>query len=374
MDKLTNIHDRDRICDIGAEVAKKLQQKEKVNNFYRYKAKNLYEEAKRFALEGEISPNSYIGATHWLKEALGDLKKINPKSTEDVILENSWKKLLTEFNKKMSEGLEQVYVEFDATSLIEENNRRLEELKKYNSDILMTLHLFTKEHLLGYEYFSQETETTLADMVGRVTLGNGAKEIPNSDSKKDKAVQSLNSYLGLCVIRIEELRKNIIQNFNKDDLDQSIIFFIKENPLLPQQKLNQIFAAIQFGFFENWIVSSYIIPAQIESILRIRLQNAGIYSLKTNENLTQQDNLLGTILKDTAYRKYLDNDELLGENFIFHVEALLNHKHGANLRNEVYHGLCDDDFFIKSSNIYLWWLFLKIIIDAKLKSLDNKEQ
>ena len=108
-------------------------------------------------------------------------------------------------------------------------------------------------------------------------------------------------------------------------------------------------------------------------MLRIRLQNAGVYSLKTNENLVQQDNLLGTILKDINYREYLDTDELLGKNSIFHIEALLNHKHGANLRNEVYHGLCDDDFFTKSSNIYLWWLFLKIIIEAKIKSLEKEK-
>ena len=373
LNKITNIHDKDRIFGIGVEVAKKLKQQEKINNFYRHKAKNLYEEANRFALEGKITPNSYIGASHWLKEALGDLKKINPKLTEDIILENSWEKLLTEFNKKMSEGLELVQVEFDASPLIEESNRRLEELKKYNSDILMTLRLFTKDRLLGYEDFSKKTEITLADTVSRVTIGNGAKEIPNSNPEKDRAVQKLSTYLECSVIRIEELRKNIIQNFNKDDLDQAIIFFIKDNPLLPQKKLNQIFAAIQFGFFEDWVVSSYIIPAQIESMLRVRLQNAGIYLLQTDKNLIQQDNLLGTILKDTTYREHLDNDELLGKNSIFHIEALLNHKHGANLRNEVYHGLCDDEFFTKSSNIYLWWLFLKIIIEAKLKSVEKEK-
>jgi len=367
-DKLTDTHCRDRICDIAIKVAKKLKHQEKVNNFYRYKAKNLYKESNRFAMEGEVSSNSYIGASHWLKQALRDLKKINPKSTEDLILENGWETLLTEFNKKMFEGLEPVSIEFDATPLIEENNRRLAELKKYNSDVIMTLHLFTKDHLHKEEYFSQETEKTLSDCVGKIILGNGAKEILNSDSQKEKAVQKFNHfYLSLRVFEIENLRNYIIQSFKKNEINQAISFFINDNPLVPKQKLKQIFQAIWSGFFEECIVSSYIIPAQIESMLRIRLDD--IYSLKTDkENLTQQDRLLGEILGDPKYRKYLEDDELLGKNFIFHIEALLNHKHGTNLRNEVYHGYWDDDFFKGPSNIYLWWLFLKIIVNAKIKS------
>ena len=86
------------------------------------------------------------------------LKKINPKSPEDKILENSWEELLTEFAKKMQEGLAPVNVEFNSDPLFKEINKRLDELKKYNLDILMALLLFTGDNLLEEEYFSQETK------------------------------------------------------------------------------------------------------------------------------------------------------------------------------------------------------------------------
>ncbi|MFT7088198.1 MAG: hypothetical protein ACJAZX_001653 [Rickettsiales bacterium] len=368
--KIIDCHSKDRILSIAILAAHKLHKPEKVNDFYRRKAQNFFEEASRFASEGE----SYIGANHWLKESLSNLKKINSKSTADIELEKAWEILLTEFNKKMEQGLKVVSVDFDESFLIKENQKKLEEIKKYQSDILTTLRLFIKDYVFGYEdCLSQDAEISIVDCVSKISLGNGAKEVPNSSNlEKDKAIKKLSWLWSLSSIGIEELRKHIIQNFKKEDLDQVIIFFIKGNPVVPQKKLQQIFTAIQFGFFGDWVTSSHIIPAQIESVLRVRLENAGIYSLKTdNKNLTQQDNLLGTILNNAAYREYLDNDDFLGKNFMFNIESLLNHKHGANLRNEIYHGLFDDDNFISPPNIYLWWIFLKIIIDAKIKELNK---
>jgi hypothetical protein len=135
---------------------------------------------------------------------------------------------------------------------------------------------------------------------------------------------------------------------------------------------SQFFAALEFGFFGDWVVSSHLIPARIEGILRERLKINGIYKLKTEQYLTQKDHLFGDLLSG-EFRENLDQDIFLGKDAMFNIEALLQHKHGANLRNEIYHGLCEDNFFTTPQNIYLWWMFLKIIVDSYLKS-ENLQQ
>ncbi len=363
--KITNIHDKDRILAIGILAAQKLQKTQKANDFYRHKAQNFFKEANRFASEGE---SSYIGAHYWLKEALFNLKKINSKSEDDRKLEQSWKRLLTEFNHKViSESMIEISVKQNADDLINYNKQRLEEIKKYQSNILETLVCFTKEALPKYEDLSKKTEITLADFVGKITFGNGEKEVSGYDSEKEKAIQSLGIYWGLSVHLIEEARKYIITTFKKDEIDWAISFFIQKSPLVSQTKLDQFFAALEFGFFGDWVVSSHLIPARIEGILRERLKINGIYKLKTEQDLTQKDHLFGDLLSG-EFRENLDQDILLGKDVMFNIEALLQHKHGANLRNEIYHGLCEDNFFTTPQNIYLWWMFLKIIVDSHLKS------
>ena len=78
-------------------------------------------------------------------------------------------------------------------------------------------------------------------------------------------------------------------------------------------------------------------------------------------------------MADWQYRNLLNNDEYLNVDLLFNLEAILIHKCGENLRNDCYHGLYDDKFYDRPSNIYLWWIFLKILIDAKCK-LQQMEQ
>lgn len=368
LDKLTNTHDRGRICDIGAEVAKKLKQQEKVNNFYRYKAKNLYEEATRFAAE-----NNYIGAHSWMVDALDALKKINPILESDKLLKAEWETILTEFNIRTSDNMSTFSTEVDATLLIQESNRKLEIIKKYQSNAIATLALFTKDPIKKYNESMSEAEKSLQDsliqFVSTSYFDKDKKEIKSSNSTKDAAIRNLNFYWSLSCDYIEKVRNHIIQTFDSKSLESAIFSLIKDNPLISPERVQQVFTGVYYGFYGEWIVSSHVIPSQIENILRARLKISGHYKLKTKDDLTQQERDMNELLSDGDYRNFLNKDEYLDIDTLFNLEALLIHKHGENLRNDCYHGLCEDNFFTKSSNIYLWWLFLKIIVEAKLKSV-----
>ncbi|EIP3949465.1 DUF4209 domain-containing protein [Salmonella enterica] len=54
---------------------------------------------------------------------------------------------------------------------------------------------------------------------------------------------------------------------------------------------------------------------------------------------------------------------LLGENFVFELSAIFTEALGPNLRNNIAHGLLDDDSSNSEACVYACWLTLKTIVE-----------
>jgi hypothetical protein len=62
---------------------------------------------------------------------------------------------------------------------------------------------------------------------------------------------------------------------------------------------------------------------------------------------------------------------MLGADIVFEMRSLLVERFGANLRNDMAHGLVDHDSFYSPSARYLWWLALHLYsfpVLARLKA------
>ncbi|EDI9055188.1 hypothetical protein GEM49_01370 [Salmonella enterica] len=57
--------------------------------------------------------------------------------------------------------------------------------------------------------------------------------------------------------------------------------------------------------------------------------------------------------------------DLLGENLVFELKAIFTEALGYNLRNNIAHGLLDDDSSNSEACVYAWWALLKLIIRNK---------
>ena len=53
--------------------------------------------------------------------------------------------------------------------------------------------------------------------------------------------------------------------------------------------------------------------------------------------------------------------EVLSEDVLFEIRALLTEHSGSNLRNQIAHGLLDDSYMHSSFPVYLWWFCLKLV-------------
>ena len=71
-------------------------------------------------------------------------------------------------------------------------------------------------------------------------------------------------------------------------------------------------------------------------------------------------------------------EKIFGENLSFEIKALFCDPSGPNLRNELAHGLLDDETYQSAYAIYAWWLGLKLVFNifwnASCNETESNEQ
>ena len=61
--------------------------------------------------------------------------------------------------------------------------------------------------------------------------------------------------------------------------------------------------------------------------------------------------------------------KIFGDDLVFEIRALFCDQFGPNLRNNVAHGLLDDQQAFSCDAIYAWWLALKMVFNTFWNSL-----
>ena len=66
-------------------------------------------------------------------------------------------------------------------------------------------------------------------------------------------------------------------------------------------------------------------------------------------------------------------EKIFGKDLSFEIKALFCDALGPNLRNELAHGLLDDDSFQSIQSIYAWWMGLRLVFNAFWNAARNTE-
>lgn len=101
----------------------------------------------------------------------------------------------------------------------------------------------------------------------------------------------------------------------------------------------------------------HIMLPQLENIVRSLLLENGVVLTKPNPD--QQDYIdLGGML--AQHEQMLA--QVFGEGETLALRAACTERSGLNRRNDLAHGLIPDRDFGKHSDVYLWWLFQRILM------------
>ncbi|MEP7038430.1 MAG: DUF4209 domain-containing protein, partial [Acidobacteriota bacterium] len=111
----------------------------------------------------------------------------------------------------------------------------------------------------------------------------------------------------------------------------------------------------------------FLIP-QMEESIRYFLIRCGIVPSSFTDKGIQDEYNLNKLLKEEKFTAKLN--EIFGDDFVFDLRCVLVERFGANLRNDMAHGLIDHNSFYSHAAVYFWWLALRFYL---LPILLNKE-
>lgn len=228
-----------------------------------------------------------------------------------------------------------------------------------------------KEGMSKY-FFSSLFGETQYSSDGRVVakspaVGFGDDQKSYDEALNAKMVRSFNQCLDfnvrLCIYPALE------QILKEHHLSRSFIFqMCDSSPIVPKENINLICQAIWLGFEFDFSTAIHLVAPQMEKIVRMQLKQHNAHTTTIDRNGIEHENGLSTLL---------DMDEaviVLGEDLLFELKAVFTSSHGANLRNEVAHGILTDHSAFSSAPVYAWWMLVRMVIYSLIKAAKENEQ
>ena len=132
----------------------------------------------------------------------------------------------------------------------------------------------------------------------------------------------------------------------------------RRSPIVPLGREVLFGKALDEGFNRNFDIAIHLLAPQIEHIVRTRLKFADVSTTNLDQGGIETENGLSTLV-DLPKTK-----EIFGSDLTYEMKTLFCDPLGSNLRNNVAHGLLDDQQAQSIETIYAWWFGLKLVFNA----------
>lgn len=130
-----------------------------------------------------------------------------------------------------------------------------------------------------------------------------------------------------------------------------------DSPTVPPGHVDLWARGLWHGLNNDFPSAVSILVPQAEQLLRHRLKEAGEHTLFIDPVTgTETEKGLSALVVMNAAR------DILGPDLQLEMRALLVEQEGANLRNEIAHGLLTDGAAWSAEAVYAWWLLLRVVV------------
>lgn len=131
-----------------------------------------------------------------------------------------------------------------------------------------------------------------------------------------------------------------------------------QSPIVPQGRESLFAKALFAGYERDFVTALHLLVPQIEHMVRVHLKQAGARTTTLGLDGVEHENGLSTLMDLPEAVK------VFGENLCFELRSLYCDPFGPNLRNELAHGLLDENACQSIYAIYAWWLALKLVFNT----------
>ncbi|WP_218081249.1 DUF4209 domain-containing protein [Anthocerotibacter panamensis] len=140
--------------------------------------------------------------------------------------------------------------------------------------------------------------------------------------------------------------------------ESDFIAIATRSPIVPTGRERLFGKALFAGCEKDFVVALHLLVPQIEHMVRWHLKATGIKTTTLDKDGIENENGLSTLMD------LPEATQILGEDVSFELKALFCDAFGPNLRNELAHGLLDDEACQSTYAIYAWWLGLRLVFNT----------
>lgn len=157
--------------------------------------------------------------------------------------------------------------------------------------------------------------------------------------------------------------------------ETDFIEIARNSPIIPVERVNLIGKALFAGYERDYVTALHLLIPQVEHLVRTHLKQAGAKTTNMDKDGIQNENGMSTLMD------LPEAEQVFGKDIAFEFKSLFCDAFGPNLRNELAHGLLDENGCNSPFAIYAWWLILKLTVNTWWNSanptvepdLDNNE-
>lgn len=130
------------------------------------------------------------------------------------------------------------------------------------------------------------------------------------------------------------------------------------SPIVPKGREPLFGKALFAGYDRDFVAALHFLIPQIEHMVRVHLKQAGAKTTNLDKDGIENENGMSTLMD------LPEAEKVFGEDLAFELRTLFCDAFGPNLRNELAHGLLDEDACHSPFAIYAWWLGLRLVFNA----------
>lgn len=149
---------------------------------------------------------------------------------------------------------------------------------------------------------------------------------------------------------------NFLNIFNRHhNINKEVIKFILENNLfVPNKRIESFSTGIEAGFKYDFITALHILMPQVENAIRTLAEELGAVVYKTADDGTEECLSFESVLSLPEVTESFDED------FIFNLKVFYTSKYGFGMRNNIGHGLIEDNELNSYHGLVVWWYTLRL--------------
>lgn len=132
----------------------------------------------------------------------------------------------------------------------------------------------------------------------------------------------------------------------------------RHSPIVPKERAGLFGKALFAGYERDFVTALHLLIPQIEHLVRVHLKQAGAKTANLDKDGIQNENGMSTLMD------LPEVEQVFGKDLAFELKSLFCDAFGPNLRNELAHGLLDEDGCHSPFAIYAWWLALRLTFNT----------